>query len=64
MEPILCNCCWEETRSFYRNQCELCKNDTCFTCLQVLYKKKTSIQICNECFYNKQSKQRKLSVKQ
>ncbi len=62
MEPILCNCCWEETRSFYRNQCYLCKNDTCFSCLENLYK--TNIQICKECFYSKQSKKRKLGIKE
>jgi len=32
-EPILCNLCVEETRSYYREDCEKCGWVTCNDCL-------------------------------
>jgi hypothetical protein len=49
-EPILCNLCVEETRSFYREDCEKCEMVTCNDCLcdytEVLFNKKW----CYDCY--------------
>ena len=49
-ESILCNLCVEETRSYYREECEKCEMVTCNDCFsdyaQVLFNK----NYCYDCY--------------